>query len=89
MSLSKFLSACLALVLTTALYTLIMYKTDKVDREIIFKKVNAALDDGDLLPNLFPPSTAIWTRDNLTGIDQSIESFYALMVMIRTARIAG
>ncbi len=83
MSFSKFLSASLALLISTVVYTLIMYKTDKIDREIIFEKINAALDDGVLLPNLYPPSTAVWTRDNLNGIDQSIESFYALMVMYK------
>jgi hypothetical protein len=81
MSLSKILSACLSLVLSTVVYTLIMFNTDKIDREIIFDKINAAFEDGDLLQNLYPPSASVWTRDNLAGIDQSIESFYALMVM--------
>jgi hypothetical protein len=51
---SKFLSACLAFVLSTVGYTLIIYTTDKIDRGVIFDKINAALEDGDLLPNLYP-----------------------------------
>lgn len=83
MQFSKFLAACLTLVLSTLVYTVIMYQTDRIDREIIFTKINAALDDGVLLPSPFPPSSAVWARDNLNGIDQSIESFYALMVMYK------
>jgi hypothetical protein len=80
MSTAKILAAGLALLLSTVIYSFIMYQTDKVDRNVVIVKVISALEDGDLLPNLFPPSTAVWTRDNLSGIDQSIESFYALMV---------
>lgn len=55
MSVAKFFSACLALVLSTVVYASIMYQTDKSDRKIIFDKITSALKDGDLLPNLFPP----------------------------------
>jgi hypothetical protein len=80
---NKILSACIALLVTTVIYTSLMYETDKVDRKVVREKIRSALGDGELLANLFPPSSAVWTRDNLSGIDQSVESFYALMVMYR------
>jgi hypothetical protein len=79
--LKKLFSAGIALLATTVIYTSLLYETDKTDRKIVHEQIKAAFADGELLANIFPPSTAVWTRDNLSGIDQSVESFYALMVL--------
>jgi hypothetical protein len=38
---SKMLSACIALLVTTVIYTSLMYETDKVDRKIVSEKIRA------------------------------------------------
>ena len=81
--LNKLIAATLALVVTTFAFSMIMYETDKADRMVIAEKIRNAFDDGELLKSLFPAAQNIWTRDNLSGLDQSVESFYALMIMYR------
>ena len=78
---TKIFAACIALLATTVIYTSLLYETDKTDRKVVSERIKSALGDGELLAILFPPSSAVWTRDNLSGIDQSVESFYALMVL--------
>jgi hypothetical protein len=80
---SKILVACIALLATTVIYTSLLYNADKTDGKLVSAKIQAAFSDGELLINLFPPSSAVWARDNLSGIDQSVESFYALMVLYK------
>jgi hypothetical protein len=79
----KILSACIALLVTTAIYTIFLYKTEKIDRTLIFERIMTAYDNGDLLANPFPPSGGLASSDNLSGIDQMVESHYALMVMYK------
>jgi hypothetical protein len=78
---TKIFAVCIALLATTVIYTSLLYETDKTDRKVVSERIKSAIGDGELLANLFPPSSAVWTRDNLSGIDQSVESFYALMVL--------
>ncbi len=79
----KIFITCLVLVLSSALYTMLLYKAEKTADQVIVDKIQAARLDGSLLASAFPPSSAIWTRDNLSGLDQSIEAFYALMVLYK------
>ena len=79
--LSKVSVAVAALITTTVIYTALLYDADKTDRELVTKRIENAYFNGDLLMSLFPPSGGIWLRDNLSGIDQSVESFYALMFL--------
>ena len=79
----KIFITCLVLVLSSALYTMLLYKSEKTADPLIVERIQAARLDGSLLASAFPPSSALWTRDNLSGLDQSIEAFYALMVLYK------
>lgn len=75
--------AAFIIVITTICYASLMYRADKVDRGLVFEKIQSAYNDGQLLAkDEIPPfSRGLGSRDNLSGIDQLVESFYALMVM--------
>lgn len=86
----KLLASFVVIVLTSVAYTMLLYKSEKTADQLIVEKIQAARLDGSLLASAYPPSTAAWTRDNLSGLDQSIEAFYALMVLYkdRESRLA-
>ncbi len=80
---SKVLSAVLAVILTTLVYTEWMHKADKSDRNVIGEKIQAAFADGVLLRYGSPHIKNVVSRDNLSGLDQGAECFYIQMIMYK------
>ncbi len=74
--------AILVTAVTTLCYAFLLYQADKTDRVIVFERVASAYADGQLLASPIPFYTyGLGSRNNLSGIDQLGESFFALMFM--------
>lgn len=76
--------SCVVILVTTACYTALLYKADETDRKVVFNRIKFAYEDGQLLYSPIPFFfRGLASRDNLSGGDQMVESFYALMVMYK------
>ena len=74
--------ALVIITITTICYALFLYNAEKIDRGIIFERVRSAFSDGQLLDSPIPfTQYGLGSRNNLSGMDQMGESFFALMFM--------
>jgi hypothetical protein len=76
-------NAFIVLLVSTFLFALWLYETDKVESSIAIDEYQGAFSDGILLTTEYPHFRFLGSRDNLSGIDQFTECFYALMLPYR------
>ncbi len=73
------IASLMILIGTTYLYTLWLYEAGKIDKKVVFNEYQDSFAQGTLLKVDYPALIFVGSRNNLDGLDQYTECFYAIM----------